>query len=236
MSSGLDVQTGPGGSDGRYSGKSGFLAPRLHHYLVSHGSQPDAVLADLAAETAALGDPARMQISPEQGVLLTILTAALAPSRVIEIGTFTGYSSLCLARGLPAGGSLLCLDVNEQWTSIARRYWERAGVSDRVTLTIGPAAESLAKLPEEPTFDLAFIDADKEAYPTYYELLLPRLNPNGLILVDNVLQSGRVLDEQETAPNVVAIRRFNDTLAGDPRVQLVVLPVADGLTVARKLP
>ncbi|OHV46541.1 methyltransferase [Parafrankia colletiae] len=212
------------------------MPPALHGYLVAHGSPPDDILADLAAETAALGDAARMQIPAEQGALLTILTAALAPSRAIEIGTFTGYSSLCMARGLPPGGHLLCLDVNDEWTSVARRYWERAGVSDRVELRLGPAAEALAALPEEPTFDLAFIDADKQSYPAYFELLLPRMNTNGLIIVDNVLQSGRVLDEQEDSPNVVAVRGFNAALAADARVQVVFLPVADGLTIARKLP
>ncbi|WP_018638186.1 O-methyltransferase [Parafrankia elaeagni] len=235
MTDSADVAPTSGNTD---SGKSGFLPPALRGYLVAHGSPPDDILVDLAAETAALGDAGRMQIPAEQGALLTILTAALAPSRAIEIGTFTGYSSLCTARGLPPGGRLLCLDVNDEWTSVARRYWERAGVSDRVELRLGPAAESLAALPEEPTFDLAFIDADKQSYPAYFELLLPRMNTNGLIIVDNVLQSGRVLDEEdaEDSPNVLAIRGFNAALAVDARVQVVVLPVADGLTIARKLP
>ncbi|EFC78758.1 O-methyltransferase [Parafrankia sp. EUN1f] len=223
-----------------FHGKSGFLPPQLYRYLVTHGSPTDDILADLTAETAALGGAAGMQIPADQGALLTILTAAIAPSRAIEIGTFTGYSSLCVARALPPGGRLLCLDVSDEWTSIARRYWERAGVSDRVELRLGPAAESLAQLPARPTFDLAFIDADKEAYQTYLELLLPRLNPNGLIIVDNVLQSGRVLAEDgagtEASPNVVAMRAFNEALARDRRVQVVMLPVADGLTLARKLP
>lgn len=233
MSSSADV-TPPAGR--AYTGKSGFLAPSLHQYLVTHGSPADDILLDLAAETAALGDVSVMQIPAEQGSLLTILTAALAPSQAIEIGTFTGYSSLCVARGLPPGGRLLCLDVSERWTSVARRYWERAGVSDRVELRLGPAAETLASLPEEPTFGLAFIDADKESYPTYFELLLPRMRPDALIVVDNVLQSGQVLDERATSPNAVAVRGFNEALARDPRVQVVMLPVADGLTIARKLP
>ncbi|ABW11352.1 O-methyltransferase family 3 [Parafrankia sp. EAN1pec] len=230
-----DPGASPNGA-GRYDGKSGFLARPLYAYLMAHGSPPDAVLSDLAAETAALGSVARMQIPAEQGSLLTILTAALAPSRAIEIGTFTGYSALSIARGLPAGGRLLCLDVSEQWTSVARRYWERAGVSDRIELRLGPAADSLAALPAEPVFELAFIDADKTSYPTYYELLLPRMKPNGLIIVDNVLQSGRVLDADVTEPSAVAVRAFNRMVADDPRVQVVMLPVADGLTIARKLP
>ena len=218
------------------SGKSSFLNQAVHQYLVDRSSAPDEILADLTAETAKLGWKAQMQVPAEQGTLLTILTAAVAPRRAIEIGTFTGYSALCIARGLPAGGRLLCLDINDEWTATARRFWKRAEVDDRIELRIGPAAETLAGLPEEPTFDLAFIDADKGSYLTYYELLLPRMNPNGLLLVDNVLQNGEVLRPEADHPSVLAVRRFNEVLARDPRVQVVMLPVADGLTIARRLP
>ncbi|EIV96601.1 O-methyltransferase [Frankia sp. QA3] len=215
--------------------KSAFLNSTIGAYLTEHSSPPDEVLGDLSAVTAALPE-AEMQVPAEQGTLLTILTASIAPHRAVEVGTFTGYSALCIARGLPDGGRLLCLDVSEEWTAIARQHWDRAGVSDRIDLVLGPAADSLADLPEEPTFDLAFIDADKVSYQRYYELLIPRINPNGVIIIDNVLQYGKVVRPRSDNPAVVAVREFNRRLAADSRVQVVMLPVADGLTIARKLP
>ncbi|MBL7500603.1 class I SAM-dependent methyltransferase [Frankia sp. CNm7] len=202
----------------------------------SHTSPPDPVRQELARRTAALGWAAEMQVPTEQGTFLSVLTAAVAPRRAIEIGTFTGYSSLCIARALPPGGQLLCLDINDEWTSIAREYWAKAGVDDRVELRLGPAAQTLAALPVEPTFGLAFLDADKTSYITYYEQLVPRMLPGGLILVDNVFQYGAVVEEHNTDPSVSAVRRFNDHLADDPRVESVMLPLADGLTIARRLP
>ena len=177
---------------------------------------------------------AMMQVAPEQGAFLELLVAATGASQVVEVGTFTGYSALCMARALPPGGRLLCCDVSEEWTAIARRYWQKAGVADRVELRLGPAAETLRGLPEGEWVDLAFIDADKPNYLAYYEELLARLRPGGLILLDNVLWFGAVLNPDDTSENTVAIRAVNDFVAGDERVEAVMLAVADGLTLARK--
>jgi caffeoyl-CoA O-methyltransferase len=164
-----------------------------------------------------------------------LLVSVLGTRRAVEVGTFTGYSALCIARGLAPGGTLLCCDVSEEWTAIGRQAWERAGVADRIELRIAPAAETLATLPTEPHIDLAFIDADKEGYIAYYEELVPRLRPHGLLLVDNVLWSGAVVDPKADDANTRAIRAFNDHAAADPRTDTVMLPIADGLTLARKL-
>lgn len=214
--------------------KSFLLTPEIHSYLVAHGTPPDDVQRALIEETAALGPIAEMQIAPEQGAFLTVLTRLAGARRAVEVGTFTGYSSLCIARGLPDGGRLLCCDVSEEWTAIARRAWERAGVADRIELRLGPALETLRALPDEQVFDLAFIDADKVNYAGYYEEVLRRLRPNGVILVDNVLWSGAVIDPQRDDADTNAIRAFNDMVAADDRVDTVMLPVADGLTLLRR--
>ena len=214
--------------------KSFHLPPAVHDYLVRHGSPPDAVQRELIEETRRLGGISMMQIAPEQGAFMTLLARAIGARRAVEVGTFTGYSALCLARGLPPDGHLLCCDVSAEWTAIARRYWEKAGVADRIELRLGPAAETLAALPPEPAFDLAFIDADKPSYPVYYEEILKRLRPGGLVLVDNVLWMGRVADPSANDEATAALRAFNAKLAGDPRVEVVMLPIADGLTIARK--
>lgn len=218
------------------SPKSFLLTQELHDYILAHTSPVDEVQRWLIAETAKLGGVSGMQVAPEQGAFLTILTASLGVRRAVEVGTFTGYSSLCIARGLAEGGSLLCCDVSEEWTALARQAWQRAGVADRIELRIAPAAETLRSLPDEPHLDLAFIDADKPGYRTYAEELIPRLRPGGLLLVDNVLWGGSVRDPQSDRRDVDHIRAFNDWLAADPRVECVLLPVADGLTVARVLP
>jgi caffeoyl-CoA O-methyltransferase len=159
----------------------------------------------------------------------------LGARRAVEVGTFTGYSSLCIARGLAPGGTLLCCDVSEEWTAIGRRAWERAGLADRIELRIAPAIETLRSLPTEPAIDLAFIDADKGGYPNYWEELAPRVRPGGLLLADNVLWSGRVADgEADEDGDLRAIREFNDRVAADDRVDAVVLPAFDGLTIARR--
>ncbi len=163
-----------------------------------------------------------------------MFTRLVGARRAIEVGTFTGYSALCIARGLPADGHLLCCDVSEEWTSIGRRYWEKAGVAERIELVIAPAIETLRALPEAPTVDLAFIDADKTGYPDYYEALLARLRPGGVILIDNVLWHGPVVDPENQSEQTQAIRSFNDLVAADERVHRVLLPIADGLTIARK--
>ena len=163
---------------------------------------------------------------------MQLLTAAIGARTAVEIGTFTGFSALCIARGLPADGSLLCLDVNPDWTAIARRYWERAGLSDRIELRLGDARETLRALPAAETFDLAFVDADKTGYPLYVEELYPRMNPNGVVLLDNMLRRGKVLDPQSDDDHAVA--GLNRALADDPRWETVLLPLADGLTMLRK--
>lgn len=215
--------------------KSLGLEPNLHSYLVAHGSPPDQVLAELIEQTAALGQIARMQIAPEQGAFLTMLAQILEAKLIVEVGTFTGYSSICLARGLGAGGRLICCDISEEFTTIARRSWRAAGLDNRIDLRIAPAAETLRALPHDPVIDLAFIDADKAGYLDYYEQILDRLRPGGIIAVDNVLWSGRVVDSSDTSVDTVAIRRFNDVIASDKRVVTVMLPIADGLTLCRKL-
>jgi len=214
--------------------KSFQLSPEIHEYLVAHGSPPDAIERALIEETAALGGIAMMQIAPEQGALLRILTQVIGAKRAVEVGTFTGYSALCIARGLPADGRLLCCDISDEWTKIGRRHWEEAGVADRIELRLGPALETLQSLPREEAFDLAFIDADKPNYIAYYEELLPRLRGNSLVIIDNVLWSGSVVDPKANDENVTAIRAFNDHLAADGRVEKVMLPVSDGITLARK--
>ncbi|PDP89031.1 SAM-dependent methyltransferase [Glycomyces fuscus] len=211
------------------------ISPELHAYVVEHSAPVDEVLADLAEETARLfPDHRGMQIGPEQGAFTTLLTRVCGARDVVEVGTFTGYSSICFARGLPEGGRLLALDVSEEWTSVARRYWERAGVADMITLRLGPALESLRALPEEPQFDLAFVDADKEGYVGYWEELVPRVRSGGLILADNTLSHGRVVDRGNTTSAVRGIRDFNDRLVADDRVTQVLLPIGDGLTLARR--
>lgn len=214
--------------------KSFFLTKDLHDYLVAHIPPLDDVQRDLIAETEALGGISMMQIAPEQGAFMTLLTRLVGARRAVEVGTFTGYSALSIARGLPADGALLCCDVSEEWTATARKYWERAGVDGKIELRIAPALETLRSLPAGEQFDLAFIDADKENYPNYYEEVLARLRPNGVILVDNTLWMGAVLDPNATDQQTTTIRAFNDAVAADERVDSVILTIGDGLTLARK--
>ena len=217
------------------SPKSFLLTEQLQRYLVEHSLPLDDVQRSLIAETEALGDVSSMQIAPEQGAFLTVLTAALGVRSAVEVGTFTGFSALCIARGLADGGRLLCCDVSEEWTSIGRRHWELAGVSDRIELRIGPASATLRSLPAAATIDLAFIDADKRSNRDYTEQLLPRLRPGGVLLIDNVLSGGDVLHGDAAPEDQVAhIRAFNDWLAANEDVDSVMLPIADGVTLARK--
>ncbi len=220
--------------------KSFFLGGDVHGYLVAHGTPPDAVQRSLIETTAALGGVSMMQIAPEQGAFMELLTRMLGVRFAVEVGTFTGYSALCLARGLAPGGRLLCCDVSEEWTAVARGAWEQAGVADRIDLRIAPAIETLCALavdgPEARPIDLAFVDADKPMYGEYYEAILERMRPGGVILVDNVLWSGAVVDAESTDENTQALRAFNDMVAADDRVEAVMLPLGDGLTLARKLP
>ncbi len=216
-------------------GKFIKLDAKLYDYVVAHGHNGDALLQELAAETARkLGRISMMQIAPEQGTLMNLLARAIGARFAVEVGTFTGYSAICVARALPPGGRLLCCDVSEEWTSIARRYWERAGVADRITLKIAPAIETLQALPMGDPIDFAFIDADKTNYRAYYEEVLKRMRAGGLILIDNVLWSGAVIDPKIQTEDTRAIRALNDFLATDDRVDMVMLPVSDGLTICRK--
>jgi caffeoyl-CoA O-methyltransferase len=192
------------------------------------------VVRELQAETVALGDPAGMQIGDDQGQLLTMLTRLISARRAVEVGTFTGYSSMCIARGLAEGGSLLCCDVSAEWTEIGRRAWESAGLADRIELRIAPALDTLRDLPKTADIDLAFIDADKPGYAAYWAELVPRVRPGGLLLADNVLWSGRIADPEVTDANTTALRDFNDMVAADDRVETVVLTAFDGLTIARR--
>ena len=213
------------------------LSQALHDYVVAHSTQPDEILNDLAKETLSRFGPddAGMQIGPEQGTFMTLLARLVGAREALEVGTFTGYSAICLARGLADGGHLLCCDVSEEWTSIAREYWRRAGLTDRIELRLGPAARTLSALPVGTTFDLAFIDADKTGYVQYWDLIVPMIRPGGVILVDNTLSHGRVVDHREQGDSVQGIRRFNGHARADHRVELVLLPIGDGLTLARKL-
>jgi caffeoyl-CoA O-methyltransferase len=218
------------------SRRSLALDEDLHAYLVAHGSKPDDLTAELIEETQrALGGAAGMQISPEQAAFFTVLAKVTGVRQGVEVGTFTGLSSLAVARGMAPEGKLICFDISEEYTSIARRYWDRAGVADRVELRIGPAVEGLRELPEEPHLDWVFIDADKENYAAYWEALVPRVRSGGLLAVDNVLWSGRVLDPPaDRDSSTAAIVAFNDMVVADKRVEPVMLPIGDGLTLARK--
>jgi caffeoyl-CoA O-methyltransferase len=212
-----------------------IIDPAVSDYLLAHCTPADDLLRELAAETReAFPGAAGMQVSPDEGQFLTMLTLLTGARRAVEVGVFTGYSSICIARGMPADGHLLACDVSEEWTSIARRYWKRAGLEERVDLRIAPALGTLRALPAEPVLDLAFIDADKGSYPLYYEELLTRLRPGGLLILDNVLLGGHVLDPASQGDADVAMRQMNEIIVGDHRVESVMLPVRDGVTLARK--
>jgi caffeoyl-CoA O-methyltransferase len=216
------------------SPRSFLLSPELARYVQAHSAPPDPVLRRLIERTASLGDVAGMQIAPEQGALLELLTRLVGARTVVEVGTFTGYSTICFARGLPTGGRVIACDVSEEWTAIARDAWREAGVEGMIDLRIGPAAATLAALPDDLVVDLAFIDADKGGYLEYFTLLVERLRPGGLLVVDNVLWSGKVIDPSVTDDDTEALRTFNDAVVADDRVEVVMLTVADGLLLARR--
>ena len=216
--------------------RSFLVTEAVRNYAVDHGSwRPSNAIDWLQQQTESLGEVAGMQIGDDQGQLLTMLTRLVGARRAVEVGTFTGYSSLCIARGLAPGGSLLCCDVNVEWTAIAEQAWERAGLKDRIELKIAPALQTRRALPDEAVIDLVFIDADKPGSAAYWEELVPRVRQGGLLLADNVLWSGAIADDAVDDENAVALRTFNDLVAGDERVEVVVLPAFDGLTIARKL-
>jgi len=215
--------------------RSEQISLHLNAYLTAHSTPPDAILRELATETAErYPNEIGLQVAPEMGTFLTLLTRLSRARSGIEVGTFTGYSSICIARGLGAGGSLLCCDVSEEWTSVARKYWEKAGLNDVIELRLGPALDTIRALPREETFDLAFIDADKLSYAKYWTELVPRVRSGGVIMADSTFSHGRVLDAGNDNPSVIAVRAFNDLAAADERVELVMVPIGDGLTVAFK--
>ena len=212
------------------------LPPDLHAYLVRNGVREPDILKRLRDETALLPQH-NMQIAPEQGALLALLVELVGAKRCIEIGTFTGYSSTVVALAMPPDGTIVCCDVSEEWTAVARRYWAEAGVADRVDLRLAPAIETLDKLlasGAEGTFDFAFIDARKSEYPDYHERIVRLLRSGGLAAYDNVLWGGSVVDESKQDDETLGVRRLNERLAADQRVTISMLPVADGVTLARK--
>ncbi len=221
--------------------KSFFLSQEMFDYLLAHSTPIDDAQRWIIEQTATSPDiPEVMRasaISPEQGNFLTFLTRTIRARSAIEVGTFTGYSAVCIARGLRPGGHLLCCDISEPWAAIAREGWARASVADRIELRLAPALDTLRALPRKPMLDLAFIDADKGGYPSYYEEILGRLRPGGVILADNTLWRGEVLDPaaaREAPSEVQAICAFNDMVAADERVESLILTVGDGLTMIRR--
>ena len=216
------------------SGKFTAMTAELHEYVRRLCVPADPLLQRLVEETAALGQVARMQIAPDEGMLLQLLARTIGTRFAIEIGTFTGYSAISIARGIADDGKLLCCDVNEEWAAIARRYFREAGLDRRIELRIAPALETLRSLPETESVDFAFVDADKQSYADYYEEVLKHLRPGGLLLIDNVLWGGSVVDASDESESTRAIRSLNEHIAADQRVDAVIVPIADGLTIARK--
>lgn len=214
-----------------------FVPPYIVDYINAHAAPEHPVLAELRAETAKLGGIAVMQIAREQGPFMSLLIEIIGARNYLEVGTFTGYSALAATLAMGPQGKSVCCDVSEEWTSIARRYWQKAGVAPQIDLRLGDGRTTLTQLIEQGragTFDLMFIDADKTGYQAYFDLGLKLLRQGGLILVDNVLWSGRVADLSNTEESTRAIRAFNDSCAADPRVTQMILPIGDGVTVARK--
>lgn len=209
------------------------MPTELDAYIDERSTPPDSVQQQLIERTNAMGGISRMQIGANQGAFLDVLIGALAPALCIEIGTFTGYSSLAIARALGPDAKLICCDVSEEWTAVAREHWEAAGVSDKIELRIGPAIDTVRSLGDTP-IDFAFIDADKTGYVDYYEDLVPRLSTKGIIAVDNTLWDGRVVDASDSSDDTVALRVFNDHVVADPRTTCALTPIGDGLTLIRK--
>ncbi|HVX45261.1 MAG TPA: O-methyltransferase [Mycobacteriales bacterium] len=211
------------------------LSDELFDYLLAQGTPLDPVQSALIAETAEFGATAQLQISPDEGRFLTLLCRLIGARNVLEVGTFTGFSALALAYGVGPEGRLTCCDISEEWTQIARRHWDAAGVSDRIELRLGDALQTLRAMPAEPAYDLAFIDADYPGYPAYWEEVVPRVKTGGVILVDNVLYHARVIDPADRHANTEAVRVLNDRIRADERVEATMLSIADGLTLARKI-
>lgn len=210
------------------------LTSELHGYIVEHGARRDEALQAVEAETEAMGSVAVMQTGPDQAALITLLVRAIRARQALEVGTFTGYGAIAIARGLPEDGRLICCELDQGYAEISRRNLERAGVTERVEIRVGPALETLRALPAGEEFDFAYIDADKPGYPGYFEECLARLRPGGLIVLDNVLLGGRVLDPPDDDEAAQAIAKLNDSLAVDERVDIAMLGIGDGVTLARK--
>ena len=216
--------------------RSFLVTDAIRDYAASHSTWPaDDTVRDLQARTRALGDASGMQIADDQGQLLTMLTRLVGARSAVEVGTFTGYSSLCIARGLADDGRLVCCDISAEWTAIGESAWEAAGLRDRIDLRIAPALDTLRALPDEASIDLVFIDADKGGYIGYWDELVPRVRQGGLLLADNVLWSGEIIDDATEGSNLAALQAFNDHVAADARVEVAVLTAFDGLTIARRL-
>jgi caffeoyl-CoA O-methyltransferase len=210
-----------------------IISDAVSDYVLAHSTPADEVLRELAAETRdRFPSAAGMQISHDEGELLTMLVRLSGARTAVEVGVFTGYSGLCIARGLPKDGRLICCDVSEEYTAVARRYWARADVDGLIDLRLGPAIATLRALPPEPEIDFAFVDADKTGYPDYYDELVPRLRPGGLMVLDNVLRGGDVLHPVDEAD--VVVRDLNARIVADERVECVMLPVRDGVTLVRR--
>ena len=212
------------------------LTQDLYRFMLRNRTSEDQLLGELRHETEErVGALAGMMISEEQGLFLRILVAAINAKRVVEVGTFTGYSAACMAAALPVDGRLLCCDVSEEWTSIGARYWRRSGLSDRIELRLAPALDTLRAVPGDPPLDFAFVAADKDNYVAYFETLLPKLRTNGLLAFDNVMWHNWMMDAANQDAETIGIREFNDHILGDPRIETGMLHVGDGLTLIRKL-
>lgn len=212
------------------------LTPEIYDYVLAHSLRESDVLRRLRSDTQRMPQ-ASMQISPEQGQFMALLVKLIGAKQCIEVGTFTGYSSTSVALALPEDGHVLCLDVSADFTEKARSVWSEAGVSDKITLRLGAAKDSLEELVrvgQSGAYDFAFIDADKSNYINYYELILELIRPGGLVVIDNTLWSGAVADPQQNTPDTLAIREFNEHVHADRRVDMSLLPVGDGMTLARK--
>lgn len=212
------------------------LDDALYGYMVAQANQDD-VLRRIHDEAQAMGDLAEMQVSPDQGALIGLLCRLVGAREALEIGTFTGYSAICIARALAPGGRLIACELSEEFAEIASRNFEAAGVADRIEIRIGPAADTVSAIPEREAFDFAFIDADKQTYPTYYDLVVPRVRSGGLIVIDNVFYGGRIISGREDPArmdSIEAIRATNDRVRDDDRVDAAMVAVADGLILARK--
>ena len=216
------------------AGRAPFLPKKISRYIAEHAVREPEILRELRAATSSLPN-AGMQIGADQGQFMALLVQAIGARNCLEIGTFTGYSALAVALAIPENGRIVCCDISEEWTAIGRSFWQKAGVDRKIDLRIGPALRTLDELRKETrNFDFVFIDADKTNYANYYEACLPMLRPGGILAVDNTLWSGWVADRGHHDDDTVALRKFNDKLHSDDRVEIALLPLGDGVTLALK--